>query len=72
MKPVEPALAVHLAMVMRDMSLAAELGVVQGKRMNASGLLFNGHLAPIRFPRDGPWIPGAAVTRVLFFFCLAP
>ena len=44
MKPVERALAVHLAMVMRDMSLAAELGVVQGKRMNASGFLFNGHI----------------------------
>ena len=44
MKPVERALAVHLVMVMRDMSLAAELGVVQGKRMNAIGLLFNGHI----------------------------
>ena len=44
MKPVERALADHLVMVMRDMSLAAELGVVQGKRMNAIGLLFNGHI----------------------------
>ena len=44
MKPVERALAVHLVMVMRDMSLAAELGVIQGKRMNAIGLLFNGHI----------------------------
>jgi len=43
MKPVERALADHLVMVMRDMSLAAELGVVQGKRMNAIGLLFNNH-----------------------------
>ena len=43
MKPVERALADHLVMVMRDMSLAAELGVVQGKRMNAIGLLFNDH-----------------------------
>ena len=43
MKPVERVLADHLVMVMRDMSLAAELGVVQGKRMNAIGLLFNNH-----------------------------
>ena len=44
MKPAERALAIHLAMVMRDMSLAAELGVVQGKRISAIGLLFNGHI----------------------------
>jgi hypothetical protein len=29
-------------------------------------------LTSIRFPRDGPWIPGAAATRVLSCFCLAP
>ncbi len=44
MKPVERALAVHLVMMMRDMSLTAELGVVHDKRMNAIGLLSNGHI----------------------------
>ena len=57
MKPVERALAVHLVMVMRDMSLAAELGVVQGKRMNAIGLLFNGHIDTN--PVSEGWIRGS-------------
>ena len=52
--PGERVLADHLVMVMRDMSLEAELGVVEGERMNAIGrlrgsgggksLLFNGHI----------------------------
>ena len=44
MKPVECALAIQLVMMMRDMSLAAELCVVQDKRTNAIGLLSNGHI----------------------------
>jgi acetylornithine deacetylase len=52
--PGERALADHLVTVMRDMGLEAELGVVEGERMNAIGrwrgsgggksLMFNGHI----------------------------
>ena len=52
--PGERALADHLVAVMRDMGLEAELGVVEGERMNAIGrwrgsgggksLMFNGHI----------------------------
>ena len=54
MKPGERALANHLVTVMLDMSLEAELGVVNVEPMNAIGrwrgsggsksLLFNGHI----------------------------
>ena len=66
--PGERALADHLVTVMRDLSLEAELGVVEGERMNAIGrwrgsgggksLLFNGHIDTNPLSEGwtvGPW-----------------
>ena len=82
MKPVERALAVHLVMVMRDMSLEAELGVVEGERMNAIGrwrgsgggksLLFNGHIDTNPVSEGWTVDPWGGCHEVLPCFCLAP
>ena len=82
MKPVERALAVHLVMVMPDMSLAAELGVVNGEPMNAIGrwrgsggstsLLFNGHIDTNPVSEGWTVDPWGGCHEVLPCFCLAP